>query len=110
MDAFETLGYHSSRAAAARDSEMVLGAAFRRLSRAPVTGDGMGAPPHETRPARQADRGDRRPVADRGGAAKNPLAAEPDAATAKFTVVGILAPTDIETDSSAYITLDAALD
>lgn len=37
-------------------------------------------------------------------------APEPRETERRLTVVGILAPTDMQTDSSAYITLDAALD
>lgn len=40
---------------------------------------------------------------------KNPMA-EPSETTRKLTVVGILVPTDMQTDNSAYVTLDAALD
>ncbi len=41
--------------------------------------------------------------------AKNPMA-EPSETTRKLTVVGILVPSDMQTDNSAYVTLDAALD
>ena len=38
------------------------------------------------------------------------ISSDPTESTRKLTVVGILAPIDMQTDSSAYVTLDAALD
>lgn len=40
---------------------------------------------------------------------KDPMA-QPVESTRKFTVVGILEPTDMQTDSTAYVTLETALD
>lgn len=114
MDDFEKFGYELESGRLPRNSkEILLGAAVP----ASFASGGMGMPVDG--PASANDRkldllGKRLVVTfyeyPSEEDMKEGVATEPTEITRKLTVVGILAPTDMQTDSTAYVTLDAALD
>ncbi|MRR11307.1 ABC transporter permease, partial [bacterium] len=114
MDAFEEFGYELESGRLPRNSkEIVLGAAIP----ASFLSGGMGMPVETGGAAngRKLDLLGKRLEAtfweypSEEEMAKDPMI-QPRELTRKLTVVGILAPTDMQTDSTAYLTLDAVLD
>jgi putative ABC transport system permease protein len=115
MDAFEQFGYTLAEGRLPRtDKEIVLGvavpASFSFVSDSGGAGMGMGGPT-----APELDLLGKRltgvvvtyPTEEQFKADPN---AQPKEEKRKFTVVGILEPIDSQTDNSAYVTLDAAID
>jgi len=111
MDAFEAFGYELESGRLPRtDGEVLLGA---QVSTSFMTGgDGMGGgTPSRMKLDLQGKRLDATLMEwpSEQELAENPMA-EGTARKARLTVVGILKPTDMQTDQSMFVTLDAALD
>lgn len=114
MDSFEKFGYQLESGRLPRnDDEILLGATLPASFSLASDDGGMMMGPSSTVP--KLDVLGKRlvltvsvfPTEDEYKANPN---AQPTQVKHKFTVVGILAPSDMMTDQSAYITMDAALD
>lgn len=112
MDAFEKFGYELEQGRLPRnDKEILLGAAV------PVTfaaGGNMGMPSSGNSGLKLDLFGKRITATYFQSPSEAQMEADPMAMgteeTRKLTVVGILAPSDMQTDNMTYVTLDAALD
>lgn len=112
MDSFEKFGYELESGRLPRnDSEIVLGAtlpaSFSLSSDNPMMGPSASAPELDLLGKRLVVTASVYPTEEEFQADPN---AQPTQVKQKFTVVGILAPSDMMTDQSAYITMDAAVD
>ncbi len=112
MDAFEAFGYELEEGRLPRNSkEIVLGAAVpASFSFAGTDGMGIGgatAPELDLVGKRLVATVVTYPTEEQFQADPN---AQPTEDKRKFTVVGVLSPTDMQTDSAAFVTLDTAID
>lgn len=112
MESFDKFGYELESGRLPRnDSEIVLGAtlpaSFSLASDDPMMGPGASVPELDLLGKRLVLAISVYPTEAEYKADPN---AQPTQVKQKFTVVGILAPSDMMTDQSAYITMDAALD
>lgn len=112
MDSFEKFGYQLESGRLPRsDDEILLGAAlpasFSLSSGNPMMGPSASAPELDLLGKRLVLTASIYPTEEEFKADPN---AQPTQVKQKFTVVGILAPSDMMTDQSAYITMGAALD
>ncbi|MDY0340808.1 MAG: ABC transporter permease [Coriobacteriia bacterium] len=112
MDAFETFGYVLESGRLPRtDSEIVLGAAVPTS----FSPEGDETLPGRTSGGMKLDLlGKRLEVTVMEWPTDEELVSDPMAqgteSTLRFTVVGVIAPTDMQTDQSAFVTLESALD